>query len=76
MLLASSFLISALDGDEWLASRAGRFAPGELAPCTHWIGGWTGPRDGLDTMKKRKILRCWESNPDRPARGSSPYRLS
>jgi hypothetical protein len=23
--------------------------PGERTPGTHWIGGWVGPRAGLDT---------------------------
>jgi hypothetical protein len=36
------FLTSALVG-EWSASRAGCFNPG-----TDWIGGWVGPRAGLD----------------------------
>jgi hypothetical protein len=35
---------------------SGRFTPGERAPGTHWIGGWEGPRDGLDAMGKTKIL--------------------
>jgi hypothetical protein len=25
-----------------------RFTPGERALGTHWIGGWVGPRAGLD----------------------------
>jgi hypothetical protein len=50
------FLTSALDGCEWSASRPGRFTPREMAPGTQWIGGWMGPRAGLDTVKKRKIL--------------------
>jgi hypothetical protein len=50
--LAPAFLTSALDRDEWSASRTGSFAPG-----THWIGGvWVGPRAGLDAVEKRKIL--------------------
>jgi hypothetical protein len=24
--------------------------PGERAPDTHWIGGWMGPRTGLDAV--------------------------
>jgi hypothetical protein len=40
-------LISALVGGEWLASRSGHFTPGEIAPGTHWIGGWVGPRTAL-----------------------------
>jgi hypothetical protein len=35
---------------------------------THWIGGWVGPRAGLDTMEKRKNpCPCQESNPGCPA---------
>jgi hypothetical protein len=30
--------------------------PGERAPGTHWIGGWVGPRTGLDDMEKRNVL--------------------
>jgi hypothetical protein len=30
----------------------------------HWIGGWVGPRPGLDTIVKRKItIPCRDSNP-------------
>jgi hypothetical protein len=42
------FLTSVPDGGEWSASRPGRFTPGEKAAGTHWIGGWVGPRAGLD----------------------------
>jgi hypothetical protein len=48
-------LTSALDGDEWSASRLGRFTPRERAPDTHWIGGWVGSRAGLDVAVKIKI---------------------
>jgi hypothetical protein len=41
---------------EWSASRPGRFTPGEIAPDTHWIGRWVGPRACLDAMEERKIL--------------------
>jgi hypothetical protein len=61
-----SFSISALDG-EWSASRPGRaFTPGERTPGTHWTGGWVGPRAGLDTEPRGKIL-CprRDSNHDR-----------
>jgi hypothetical protein len=46
-------LTSALAGSEWSASRPGHFIPQEIAPGTHWIGGWLGHRDGLDDMEKR-----------------------
>jgi hypothetical protein len=36
---ASPFFTSAFDGDEWSASRPGRFTLGEREPGTHWIGG-------------------------------------
>jgi hypothetical protein len=48
-----------LDGDEWSA-----LTPRERAPHTYWIGGWVGPRAGLDVVVKRKIpIPCWYSNP-------------
>jgi hypothetical protein len=50
------FLTSVLVGGEWSASRPGRFTPGEIAPGTHWIGGWVDPRAGLDDVKERKFL--------------------
>jgi hypothetical protein len=56
--MASPILTSALDGGEWSASRLCRFTPGERAPGTHWIGGWVGPRFGLDAVEKRKIFHC------------------
>jgi hypothetical protein len=45
------FLTSAPVGGKWSASRPCRFTPG-----THWIGGWVGPRAGLDDLEKRKFL--------------------
>jgi hypothetical protein len=50
------FLTSALVGYEWSASRPTRFAPKETVPGTHWIGGYVGPRTGLDDVETRKIL--------------------
>jgi hypothetical protein len=40
-------LTSALVGGECSASN-----PRERTPGTHWIGGWMGPRAGLDDMEK------------------------
>jgi hypothetical protein len=69
--IAPRILDSALDGGEWSASRPGRFTPMGRAPGTHWIGGWVGPRAGLDAVVKRKIPSpCQDSNPDHPARSS------
>jgi hypothetical protein len=50
------FLISALVGVEWSASRPCRFTPGERTPGTHWIGGWVDHRAGLDDLEKWKFL--------------------
>jgi hypothetical protein len=50
------FLPSALAGGEWSASRHCRFTTEERAPDTHWIGGWVGPRAGLDDVKKKQFL--------------------
>jgi hypothetical protein len=70
-----SLLTSALEGDEWSASRTGRVLPPGKEPLgTHFIGGWVGPRAGLDAEVRRKIL-CLrrESNPVRPVRSQTLY---
>jgi hypothetical protein len=54
-------------GGEWSASRPGRCIPREGARVTHWIGDWMGPRDGVDTVVKRRIPSPRrESNLDHP----------
>jgi hypothetical protein len=54
-----------------------RFTPGERNPSTDRIGGWVGPRAGLDAGDRRKILcPCRGSNPDRPACSQTLYWLS
>jgi hypothetical protein len=70
--IASPFLTSALDGGEWSASRPGRFAQGERAPDSNWIGGWMGPRAGLNAVEKRKSSAPQGIKP----RPSSLYQLS
>jgi hypothetical protein len=51
------FLISALAGGKWSASRPGRFTSRERVADTHRIGGfWVGPRAGPDDVEKRKFL--------------------
>jgi hypothetical protein len=54
--IAPPLLTSALDGGEWSASRPGRFIPGERPPGTHQVGGWVGPRAGLDADFNPVIL--------------------
>jgi hypothetical protein len=49
-----AFLISALDGGEWLTSDPGRCTPGEKDPGAHLVGGRVGPRAGLDAIAKRE----------------------
>jgi hypothetical protein len=67
--MATPFFTSALNGREWSASRLGRFTPVDTAPVTHFIGGWMGPRAGLDVIIKRKITFPFlESNLGSPAR--------
>jgi hypothetical protein len=49
----------------------GHFSLWGRAPVTHWIGGWVGPRAGLEAVaKEEKSLLCpyGEWNPGRPAR--------
>jgi hypothetical protein len=55
-VLIHVFLTSALVRGKWSASRLCCFTLGERAPCTHWIGGWVDPTDGLNDMDKYKFL--------------------
>jgi hypothetical protein len=67
-------------GTRW--RRVLRFIPRPLypqgkSPCTDWIGGWVGPRTGLDDVERRNILilpglELWPFG--RPARSQSLYR--
>jgi hypothetical protein len=50
------FLTLALVGGERSASVPGLFTPQERTHGTHWIGGWVGPRAGLDAVENRKFL--------------------
>jgi hypothetical protein len=52
-----SLFASARDEGEWSASPSGHFTRRERAPGTHQIGGWVGPRAGLDAVSKTKIPR-------------------
>jgi hypothetical protein len=56
----------------------GLFISGETASGTHWIGGWVGPRAGMDDVERRRILSLsgLELRPlDPEARGQSVCRL-
>jgi hypothetical protein len=50
------FLTSAPDESEWSASRPDCLTTGKIVPRTHSIGRWVGPRAGLNTVAKIKIL--------------------
>jgi hypothetical protein len=56
------------------------FNPGERTPGTHCTGGWVGPRAGLDTEARGKILSPLPGIEPRssggPARSQTLYRLS
>jgi hypothetical protein len=61
----------------WVA----RFTPlaltlGERATDTHWIGGWIGPRAGLDDTKQRNFLTLPELGTLTPrSSGPSPIAI-
>jgi hypothetical protein len=65
--IASRILNLGARWGELSASRPGRFAHGEIAPGTHWIGGSVGPRAVLDAVVKRKI-----PNPRRESKPRTP----
>jgi hypothetical protein len=46
-----AFLTLIIDGGDWWASPPGEEEP----PSNLWIGGWVGPRAGLDAVASRKI---------------------
>jgi hypothetical protein len=76
-----SFSTSALDGGEWSASRLGcALVPGKGPPGSHCTGGWAGPRAGLDTEVRGKILSPLPGieprSSGRPARSQTLYWLS
>jgi hypothetical protein len=69
MLVDPQFLTSTLGGGEWSVSLPSRFTTRGKPPGTRSIGGWMGPRAGLDTVEYGKIS-CprRESKPVGPAR--------
>jgi hypothetical protein len=71
------FLTLALVGGEWSNSCPCHFTPGERTPSTLSIGGWVGPRAGLDDVEKGKFLTLQglELRPlGRPAHSQSLYQ--
>jgi hypothetical protein len=68
-------------GTRWgerLASRPGRaLNPGKGPPGIHCTGGWVGPRGGLDTEVREKILLplpgIEPQSPGRPVRSQTLY---
>jgi hypothetical protein len=63
--MAPPFLTSALDEGKWSALCPSYFNSRGTAPTTHCMGGWVGPRAGLDATQKGKIsCPCQESNVD------------
>jgi hypothetical protein len=50
------FLTSALVGGEWSTSPLRLLYPRRKGLRYHWIGGWVGPKAGLDDVEKRKFL--------------------
>jgi hypothetical protein len=55
-MLIQVLLTAALVRDEWSALRPSRLTSGECVHGNHWIGGWMGPRTGLDDVERSKIL--------------------
>jgi hypothetical protein len=51
-----SLLTSALDGVSGEHHAMAAFYPQERTPGSHWISGWVGPRAGLDTEARGKII--------------------
>jgi hypothetical protein len=49
-----------------------------IYPDTHWIGGWAGPRAGMDAVEKRKIFPLTEFEPlaVHPAASRYPTEIS
>jgi hypothetical protein len=60
--IARPFLTLALDGDEWSASRTGRFIPGKDPPAPN------GDPEPVWTLWRKMPCPCQESKPARPVR--------
>jgi hypothetical protein len=75
-----SFLTSELDGVSGQRHATAELCPGERTPGTHCTGGWVGPRAGLDTEARGKMLLpvpgIEPRSPGRPVRSQTLYWLS
>jgi hypothetical protein len=73
-------MTSALDGVSGQRHVPAAFSSGERTPGTHCTGGWVGPRAGVDTEARGKILYLLPGieprSPGRPARSQTLYCLS
>ena len=57
---------SALDAGGCSTPRPGRFTPPRERPGTHFIGGWVGPRAGLDGCEKSRLPPGFDSRTVQP----------
>jgi hypothetical protein len=75
--ISYSFLTSVLDGVSGERHTPAALYPQEKTPVTHWTGGWVGPRAGLDTDARGKILLplpgIEAGSPGHPVRGRKLY---
>jgi hypothetical protein len=51
-----TFLMSALDGGEWLAALPDRFTPGGTVCGIHCIEDWADLRASLDAVERKKFI--------------------
>jgi hypothetical protein len=68
-MMCSSYSLATLaqDGVSDQNHARPRFSPGEMTRGTYCTGGWVGPKAGLDTEVRGKILYfCRGSDLDRP----------
>jgi hypothetical protein len=56
---AAYYMASALDGRQWPVSRYGLFSREESIFYNRWLESWVGPRDDLDSVKKRCFSLPW-----------------
>jgi hypothetical protein len=62
--MASPFLTSAPDWDQWSGLRPCRSTARERAHGTHWIRGFEGRRAGLDAKEKKNFVSVRNRIPD------------